>query len=114
MMDAGPASRLELYGLLLLAVIVVSLMCERMAIDREIINTIVRDQQRPNIVQNNNQQVTIEDPRERLIRELALQKGWKLDVNRSTDAKPSNAVSGAATTTSGAGSSGPAKRAERR
>lgn len=34
------------------------------------------------VVQNNNQQVFIEDPRTQLIKEIATQNGWKPDVNR--------------------------------
>jgi len=78
-MTAGHASRMELYGSLLLVVIVVSLMCERMAIDRVLINTLIKDQSKPAIIQeqHNNMQVTVEDPRTALIKEIAEQQGWK-------------------------------------
>ncbi len=36
-------------------------------------------------IQNNNQQVFVEDPRNELIREIATQNGWKPDANRTND-----------------------------
>ena len=53
MLLAGHATRIELYGSLLLVVIVVSLMCERMAIDRCLIDELIRDRARPAIIQEN-------------------------------------------------------------
>ena len=69
---AGHASRLELYGSLLLVVIVVSLMCERLAIDRVLIDTLIKDRSRPAIIQenHNNQTVTIESDALKLAREI--------------------------------------------
>jgi hypothetical protein len=50
-----------------------------MAIDRVLINTLIKDQSKPAIIQeqHNNMQVTVEDPRTALIKEIAEQQGWK-------------------------------------
>lgn len=45
------------------------------------------------VVQQNNQQVIIEDPRTQLIKELAIQNGWKPDVNRKLQPSATNAES---------------------
>jgi len=81
-MIAGHATRMELYGSLLLVVIVVSLMCERMAIDRVLINTLIKDRSKPAIIQENHnyQHVTIESETDRIAREIAKQRGWIEDV----------------------------------
>ena len=83
MLLAGHATRLELYGSLLLVVIVVSLMCERMAIDRCLIDELIKDRSRPAVVQenNNNQTVIVESENDRVVREIAKKMGWVEDVN---------------------------------
>jgi hypothetical protein len=78
-MIAGHATRMELYGSLLLVVIVVSLMCERMAIDRVLINTLLKDRSKPAII-HNNQHVIIESENDRIVRQIAKQRGWIEDV----------------------------------
>ena len=82
-MIAGHATRMELYGSLLLVVIVVSLMCERMAIDRVLIDMLIKDRSKPAIIQeqHNSQHVIIESETDRIAREIAKQRGWIDDVN---------------------------------
>ena len=79
-MTAGHATRLELYGSLLLVVIVISLMAERMAIDRVLINTLLKDRSKPAII-HNNQHVIIESENDRIVRQIAKKRGWIEDVN---------------------------------
>ena len=62
---AGRATRLELYGSLTATAVIVVCVWERLAIDRAIINEMIRDGTRPNIVQNNNQTVTVEKTKTR-------------------------------------------------
>jgi hypothetical protein len=80
MLQAGHATRLELYGALLLVVIVMSLMCERMAIDRVLIDTLIKYRSKPAII-HNNQHVIIESENDRIVRQIAKQRGWIDDVN---------------------------------
>lgn len=82
---AGRPLRLELYGLAVAGTIIVFWINDRIRIYVEIQKRIVKELERPQIIQNNNQQVTIEDPRERLIRELATQQGWKSNVNGNAE-----------------------------
>ena len=83
MIRAGHATRIELYGSLLLVVIVVSLICERLAIDRVLIDELIKDRTRPAVVQenNNNQTVIVESENDRIVREIAKKRGWLDDVN---------------------------------
>ena len=77
MLLAGHATRIEVYGSLLLVVIVVSLMCERMAIDRVLIDTLIKDRERPAIIQeqHNSQTINIESDALKLSREIMEKDG---------------------------------------
>jgi hypothetical protein len=72
---------MELYGSLLLVVIVISLMCERMAIDRVLIDTLIKDRSKPAIIQEQHQHVIIESENDRIVRQIARKRGWIEDVN---------------------------------
>jgi hypothetical protein len=76
--EAGLASRVELYGSLWLVVMGLSIVWDRSTYHQALLDATIRDRERPNIVQNNNQQVTIESERAAIVRSL------KTDVSKPT------------------------------
>jgi hypothetical protein len=71
---AGRPLRLELYGLAVAGTVVCFWLSDRIRVQSEIQKKIVSELERPNIVQNNNQQVTIESDAMKLAREILIKE----------------------------------------
>ena len=84
----GRATRLELYGCLLGVVIAIELVCERLAVDRAIIDETLRRGHKPMMIQANHQevQVNFEHPVDKLVREIEEKR--KLINGKETTIKP--------------------------
>lgn len=84
MIGDNRATRLEMCGLLLIVAIAIELICERMAIDRAIINEMIRTR-RPVEIQNNLSNQVIIESETSLLRDIATQRGWTNGDMRRTE-----------------------------
>jgi low affinity Fe/Cu permease len=80
-MHAGRPTRLELYGLAFAVTVGIVHVNDQVRIQIAVQRKIVEELERPAIIQNNHQTVTVESEQGRMIRELAEQRGWKTGVN---------------------------------
>jgi hypothetical protein len=80
---AGRPLRIELYGLAFAATVAGLWINDKLNVQLESQRRLVKEMERPQVIQqnNNHQHVTVESENDRIVREIAKNRGWIEDVD---------------------------------